>query len=505
MFKRSRAWAVSFTLLGAAHASGAGGTLTDQAVSLTYSATHWGTQPTADLTGADASGDPLAEVGYWYRAEGDTRELPLPAPDVETYVGGELVAVWDNLHGKGFRVEERTFVFDHERPSGGFVSYLVVKNDNLVPKLFSVFHYLDPDLGATSASDTGTLVNARFLKFAEGTSRLAYRAGQGTKYQVSAQPTLRNALNDASVTTLNNTGLPFAAGNVTAAFEFGPYDIPVGASFVIGIVSVTFNPARDRVKGDYQNLGQATLFAEPAAGGNRGLVWMRRASQILGSGSTFAAPLAAARLVGADDFDADFISEPVFRDLTTGTAYVNLTAISGAPTLALNWKLSATGDFNADGKADILWRNTLTQKLVIWTMDGATKVSNIIPNPDQAANANWEVAAAADFNADGARDLLWYNQTSGNIVLWYMNASVVRLSGVFTNPPSVGNNNWVVRAVGDFGKGAGGVYDTQDIVWQNATSKKIVIWHMDHAANRTSGVFAAPDTLFGGWELAGPR
>ena len=38
--------------------------------------------------------------------------------------------------------------------------------------------------------------------------------------------------------------------------------------------------------------------------------------------------------------------------------------------LALNWKLSATGDFNADGKAYILWRNTTSQKLVIWTMNG---------------------------------------------------------------------------------------------------------------------------------------
>jgi FG-GAP-like repeat len=502
---RAHAVVVGVLVLCAVRASAVGGTLSDQAVSLTYPATHFGGQPAADLTGVDATGDPLAEVGYWYRAEGDTRELPLPAPDSESYSGGDLVAVWNNLHGKGFRVEERTSLYDHERPSGGFVSHLVVKNDNPVPKLFWVFHYLDPELGASSASDTGTLVNTRFLKFAQGASRLAYRAGQGTKYQVGAQPTLRNALNDASVTTLNDTGLPFAAGNVSAAFEFGPYDIPAGSSFVIGLVSVMFNPARDRVKGDYQNLGQAMLFAEPAAGGTRGVVPMRRASQITSGALTIAAPLTSARLVGVDDFDADFRSEPVYRDMTTGTAYVSLTAISGAPTLALNWKLSTTGDFDADGKADILWRNTVTQKLVIWTMDGAAKTGNITPSPDQAVDANWEVAAAADFNGDGTRDLLWYNQTSGKIVLWHMNASVVRTSGVFTNPASVGNNNWVVRAVGDYGRGAGGVYDAQDIVWQNSTSKKIVIWHMDKAANRTSGVFSSPDTLFGSWDLAGPR
>ena len=84
-------------------------------------------------------------------------------------------------------------------------------------------------------------------------------------------------------------------------------------------------------------------------------------------------------------------------------------------------------------------------------------------------------------------------------------AAAVRTTGQFTNPSTVGNNNWRVLAVGDYGKGAGGMYDTQDIVWQNDTSKKIVVWHMDLAANRTAGEFFTPDTLVGGWDLVGPR
>ena len=69
----------------------------------------------------------------------------------------------------------------------------------------------------------------------------------------------------------------------------------------------------------------------------------------------------------------------------------------------------------------------------------------------------------------------------------------------------MGNNNWKALAVGDYGKGPGGVYDAQDIVWQNDTSKRVVIWYMDHAGNRTSGTFTTPDTLFDSWELLGPR
>jgi hypothetical protein len=138
-------------------------------------------------------------------------------------------------------------------------------------------------------------------------------------------------------------------------------------------------------------------------------------------------------------------------------------------------------------------------------MNGLTKVGSIFPDPDHAADANWEVVGAADFNDDTHRDLLWYNVTSGRLVIWYMNASVVRTLGTFTNPNGVGNNNWKALAVGDYGKGAGGVFGAQDIVWQNETSYKVVVWHMDFAGNRTSGLFTTPDTNGVGYKLVGPR
>ena len=237
---------------------------------------------------------------------------------------------------------------------------------------------------------------------------------------------------------------------------------------------------------------------------NRCALSMRRTAQ-LGPGVFLGGPTPAASLVGADDFYGFLDDQWVWRDLQTGVAYVDSEPIGGAPTLALNWKLSATGDFDGDGKADVLWRNTTSQKLVIWTMNGNAKTGNIIPSPDQAVDANWEVTGAADFNGDGHRDMLWYNQTSGKIVLWLMNASVARVTGQFTNPSTVGNNNWRVVAVGDYGKGPGGVYDTQDVVWQNDTSKKVVVWFMDLAGNRTNGTFTTPDTLIPGWDVVGPR
>ena len=506
MARIERAALIAVGLVVAGPCGAAGGTVTDQAVSLTYSASHWSALPAANLTGVDATGDPVYQTGWWYRAEGDTREYPLPPPDVEDYSPtGRITAIWNNLDGKGFRVSELTSVLDHEGPSGGFHVSVSVTNNNATAKLFTLFHFLDMDLAATAAGDSGLAWTPAFLEFADSGRQLAYRAAYASQYQVAAHPALRDALNDAAVTNLAGSGLPFGPGDATAAFQFGPVSLSPGSSTSFAEVAALFNPARRHVKGDFRGVGLPAVFGQAPDLSERTYQPMRRHAS-LGYVTSLLAPTATSSLAGVDDFDVDFDDELVFRDTASGVAYVGSATVAGAPVLPLNWKLSATGDFDFDGRADILWRNTTSQKLVIWTMNGATKTGNIIPSPDQAVDANWEVAAAADFNNDGARDLLWYNQTSGKIVLWFMNSFVVRVTGQFTNPSTVGNNNWRVLAVGDYGKGTGGLWDTNDILWQNDTSKRVVVWYMDQAGNRTFGTFTNPDTIVGPTGiLVGPR
>jgi FG-GAP repeat len=35
-----------------------------------------------------------------------------------------------------------------------------------------------------------------------------------------------------------------------------------------------------------------------------------------------------------------------------------------------NWAVYGTGDFNGDGKGDLLWRDSVTGAVSIWFMDG---------------------------------------------------------------------------------------------------------------------------------------
>ncbi len=273
-----------------------------------------------------------------------------------------------------------------------------------------------------------------------------------------------------------------------------------------------------RAKADFAQDGRTDLVLQRATGALD--VWQM--AEVAGQATRLAElrvvpdpPAPPWQVVGADDFDADLRGDLVLWNGSTGEVRFWLmngpnrvadVALTGGA-LAPPWTPAATADFDGDGRPDLLWRNASTQKLVVWKLLGTTKAGEIVPSPDQAIAANWAVTAALDWNGDGWSDLLWYNATSGRIVLWFMNRLVERTAGQFANPTSAGNDNWKVVAAGDYGVGPGGRQGTKDVVWRNDTSGRLVTWFMDLAGNRTSGQFVNPgepsDPL--GTRVVGPR
>lgn len=375
-------------------------------------------------------------------------------------------------------------------------------------------HSAPPDFGTCPNPETPNIRDV-FPPGATLYSAAYYRdqlAGQTTQY------TIRRP----NATVWQSWSGALSSGTCVACWWYSTWTLPATAEEGVWRYRAVYQgttyevPFMVQTKGDFNADGQVDLLFQHSLS-NRVVAWlMDGVSRTVGVFVT-PDPASTLELVGSDDFNGDRRTDLVYWDRTTGAVQfwmMNGTtrvgapvALGGAASLGLNWRLAATGDFNHDAKPDLLWLDYNSASVVIWAMNGTTRTGVILPSPSAAGDLNWRVVAALDFDNDGNRDLLWYNVTSGKIVIWTMNASAVRIGGGFTNPPQAGDANWRVVAGGNFGIGPRGVAATNDLVWRNDTSGRLVIWHLDNAGNRTSGRFTTPDSPGDAtnWRVAGPR
>jgi hypothetical protein len=167
------------------------------------------------------------------------------------------------------------------------------------------------------------------------------------------------------------------------------------------------------------------------------------------------------------DFDGDGKSDLFFRNTGSGANaiwFMNGSAVRSTatlPTVALSWTPSAFGDLNADGRSDIVWRNTAGTNIV-WLMNGAS--------PTELSTASlstaYSLVASGDYNGDGRLDLFFRNQSTGANQIWYMNGAAATPNIVATVASS-----WQVGTSGDFdGDGR------WDILWRSGSTN--VLWLM---------------------------
>jgi glucose/arabinose dehydrogenase len=166
------------------------------------------------------------------------------------------------------------------------------------------------------------------------------------------------------------------------------------------------------------------------------------------------------------DIDGDGHEDLVWRSGTTGQViawFMNGLTFSASGTISpsrgpdLNWRLVGLGDFDADGKPDVVWRNQATGADEIWLMNGTTQKSAvpILTVPD----VGWQIVGVGDFNGDGWPDLLWRHQT-GITMMVYMTGTTISGSAPFVTAP----DPWQIAGVADFNSDGG-----LDQVWRRST------------------------------------
>jgi probable HAF family extracellular repeat protein len=222
-------------------------------------------------------------------------------------------------------------------------------------------------------------------------------------------------------------------------------------------------------------------------------------------------PDASFSVAGVGDFSGDNKSDILWR--STSGALIDWTMNGAVITTSANvtfngalvqpnasFSVAGIGDFNGDGKADIIWRST-SGEIAEWQMNGSTISASGDLNAGGVAvapAANWSVAGVGDFNADGNADLLWRDSSSGALVEWLMNGSSIIGSGPVTSggTPVNPDPSWHVVEIGDFNGDA-----RADILWRNDNGS-MAEWFMNGttivrtATPSFGGAAVTPDASF---------
>jgi len=206
--------------------------------------------------------------------------------------------------------------------------------------------------------------------------------------------------------------------------------------------------------------------------------------------------------LAATDFDGDGKDDVLWRNAVTGENYLypmdGLAIKAGEGYLRTvsdtSWNIVAVGDFDGDGKADILWRNAGNGQNYLYPMDGRSiKVGEGFLRT--VADTNWQVKAVGDLDGDGKSDIVWRHATSGQNYLYPMDGTTIKPTEGYLR--TVADLNWQIVASGDYdGDGKA------DLLWRNSSTGENYLYPMDGTSIKPSEGYlrAVPDQ---NWQVQG--
>jgi sRNA-binding regulator protein Hfq len=148
------------------------------------------------------------------------------------------------------------------------------------------------------------------------------------------------------------------------------------------------------------------------------------------------------------DFNGDGRSDLLFRRtdglisqyLMNGFQFI---AINLLGTVGVDFTLVAVADFNGDGNADLLFRRASDGMLSLYLLNGSQLLGAQLLG---AIGVDWDLAGVGDFNGDGRADMLFRRRSDGMLSLYLMNGFQMIAAQLLG---TVGND-FRVRGVADF-------------------------------------------------------
>lgn len=164
--------------------------------------------------------------------------------------------------------------------------------------------------------------------------------------------------------------------------------------------------------------------------------------RILTTGAVgFALPVTLRVRPSAGDLDGEGSSDIFLWGRSTGRLSV-LSHVLGphigggqiSSGLPADWQLLLTGDYDADGKADLLWRSRASGAVVVCLMNGLSMKACGSPI---SAPSTYVLLGAADFDGDARADVSLRDPTTGGVVTCFMNGlSLAFCTQLASYPPA---------------------------------------------------------------------
>ncbi|MBI4873556.1 MAG: SBBP repeat-containing protein, partial [Acidobacteria bacterium] len=155
-------------------------------------------------------------------------------------------------------------------------------------------------------------------------------------------------------------------------------------------------------------------------------------------------------------------------------AFLSKIMDSGAPPA---YPKTVAGDMDGNGHPDLVWENETSRKLTVWYLGGANG-TEVLSKSDLATPdmTGWKLAGIADMDKNGKPDMIWQNTGSRRLRYWLMGGA--RGDTILSSADVQGQEmpGWAVRTAVDMdGNGHA------DLAWQADSDHQVLVWFMGGA------------------------